>query len=1021
MPGERKANRQSDQSTFDIAMPAKAAPLSMISSELVAPFERAQRVASRSSDLNFARVDSAKEGVERITISDLHRYISASSRLWQLENDGEQIPQSQIDKELKAITHWLRAKAVAIGIAPPKHPIPIALPAAVNRLDHVTHRDSAALIDHLKSGVNDLCENGLQDKPESVVIGVLCTSFAFQCGVLNLHEQRALLRSLNRPIHATGKWWHVDLQLTSGRDEALELRRVFLHPYPLAVLIACRTRLQQSDRRAPDRLATESDAALNRIMNASAKALARALHVPRPNLPTSLDSILEGEAALQRVTGLPLVEAYARRDSISHSPPLPVFRRWHGLAPYPDSSPKEEGGNSQPSVAVLAGTQDGQPEPIAADLEAQLKRLRQIFGGIKERKDRKDALHAFTEDFRPADSMRCLIDFGMAMVTGKNRRGRAQKGISVSHLLRDLGPAWLQSTENLNLNTLTQQDIEAVCESVLERNNSPQKRGRIVPGLKAFLHFLEGEGYLTGLDLPDIPRAIGLLAVSANLPTPAEAGRAAAEMAHVSSFASENERLAASAMVQIAAACGMRRNEILHLRVGDLHWGSGGTVEALIRPNVDRKLKSAGSTRVVPLDLAPRDARDRLKRFGAGNEPETPIISAALGATEATYEWRFFPEMNRALKESLADKGFHFHHLRHGAATWLLLSLLSQSLKLDRYADRANYIADAIKTSARDKILLTGNAGPSRKALFAVSSLLGHSSPQITLEHYVHCLDLLLHAQYDTSYTQSNTKQLVGLLQLKKRTAQRWFEGGPTYVMQKIEREFGAHFLRDERSHEKFSATTVDESDSPSLFMKLEQQWLRVSREQARRDADPGRAYRPPNPLMGQIIDALAEVSVVESDKRGSRARTHRFKRRQHIELPPQLRSGRPRQTAILVSAMFQHAFMDDFRKTRDAVVAWGQHTSKVRGFFRLNAANEGMNWLLESGHLDSAWYEWGNEKLNPLPQDPDARLRCIRPPDATHFRLTHPEPLKTSKRTERAAIWWVLSMTYALVQARLL
>lgn len=1020
MPDEHQVTHEPDRSPTESGS-STAALRSTLSSTLAPAYERAQRVAASVHGLGFARAEAPFELAKSVSDSDLHRYISASARLWQAENNGEQIPPSQLTKELEAIAQTLRIKAADAGEPPPKHPIPVTLPAAQNRLDHVSHRDGVALIEHLRTGLDELCAGGLDEQSESITVGILCTAFAFHCGILNLHEQRALLRTLHQPVHATGKWWHLDLQLKSGRGETLELRRVFLHPYPVAVLIACRNRLSSSKRRPPDKLANENDTALNRIMNSGVKALARALNVPKPHLPLSLDSVLKAEATLQRITGIPLLEAYARRDLISHSPPLNVFRRWHGLAPLRSSGPDNEPVQVQAAEGSDPDHDQNQTGTVAAQSERQLGELRRLFKDIGDRKDRKKALKEFAESSQLSDAMKCLMDFGEATRRGKVRRGRAQKGISVSYLLRDLGPAWLQGTADLNLNALTQQDIESICESVLEQHDSPHKRRRISAGLRAFLHFLEDEGYLTGLDLPDIPRAVGLLAVSANLPTPKEAAKAANDMAQVSGFASEKERLAASAMVQIAATCGLRRNEILHLRVGDLHWGSGGTVEALVRPNVDRNLKSAGSTRLVPLDLAPRDARDRLKRFGEGEAPDTPIISAALGATQATYDWRFFPEMNRALKKSISDKRFHFHHLRHGAATWLLVSLLSNTLRLDRYSARAEYVADAIQASARDKMLLTGNAGPSRKGLFAVSALLGHSSPQITLEHYAHCLDLLLHAQVDSSFKQPRSAAISGLLQEKRRTVQRWQGECPAPAMSQIERKFKAHFLRDTRPIDRKSPTAPHAPDSPSLFLRLEQQWLRVSREQARRDADPGRTYRPPNPLMGQIIDALAEVAEIETDKRGNHARTHRLKSRQRIELPPQLRGGRPRQTAMFVCEMLQRAFEDDFRQTRDAITSWGQHASKERGFFRLSAANSAMRWLLESGHLYSDWYEWGDRQLNPIPRPSDEGLRKTPPPEATHFRLSHPKPARIANRTERSAIWWTLSMSYALIQSGLL
>ena len=985
--------------------------------KLRAAYARSQHIAATNrSTLGFALASEHynRNGIApEITPGDLHTYTTASSLAWQKDNNEQQLPPNQLRDELTAISHLIREKAKLAVIQAPAHPIPIILPAPRNRLDHVTHRDGMARLEALEDGMDALCAAGIDDLSDIQLLGLSCISAARHCGVLNLHEQRALARSMDAPIIGTGQWWHVDLQLTSGRNEQLELRRVFLSPYAAAVRIACVQRLQSSKTRNPKLLGKKNDSQLNRLMNASVRAFARRVGLSRKDVPGELSEVMSWQAARLRVTGMPLLEAYATRSIISHSVPLNVFRRWEGLAPIAtDQAERIQAGgeeNNDDDEAESSKSASGPHQQL-------LDRVRRIFRSHDQFDDRHKAFEALRIEsggYLPP-SLSCLIEFGQSIASGSVRGCKRQKGVSISMMLYKLGPAWLDATDALELNALNQGDIESICQDILDQNQSPTKRARINRPLRQFLEFLEDAGYLTGLDLPEIPHALGLQAVSANVATPREAEFAAKFMLEQSGFASMEERKAAAAMVQVASRCGLRRNEILHVKSGDLHHDT-----LLVRPNAHRELKSTGSQRLVPLALAPTEARDRFARYCDAADPGTPIVSAALGTTEAIYEWRFFPIMNAALKQAINDPGFRFHHLRHGTATWLLVSLLAEDLNLQRFADRAEWLADAIKTTRRDKMLITGNSGPSRKALTGTSLLLGHSSPKVSIEHYTHCLDLLLHAQCDTSHIHMNAAKISGLLGIGHRSVQRWTTAGTAIVMSNLEKRFKAFFARDSRPLPPPQIAENVTGDQLSLFFVLEKHWLRMQREQLQRDQDPGRIDRSPSEPMGILIDALNHVHAITSDKRGNTSKPHDLQARNNIALPRPLRGGASRKTAMVFASMLHKAFMADATMARRAITVWSEHTSASRGFFRLGADDGSMRWLLGSGHLDSNWYQWGDDRLTPIATHVSSETMTTRPPQACYFRLSTPAGRgKQQSYTERRAIWWVLSMSYALIKA---
>ena len=978
-----------------------------------AAFIRTQRVAASKPNLDFARADAFEEPHLQATEADLHRYIEASSRHYQLEHDGVQIAPTKITEELTAHAQLLRHKCSLRKFPVPKHPLPITLPAQRNRLDHAPHQDGANKLAFLQERLDGLYQIGLQGLPNNALLGFVCSVLALECGLLNLHEHRALLRCLSKPIHATGDWWHLDLQLTDGRSDKLELRAL-----PLAALIATRYKLRAMPGFSFEDLAALDDTRLNQKMNGGFRALCKALRLPKSDRPKSFSTFLAWVAASLRVTGMPLLEAYATRDVISHSVPLNVFRRWEGYAPVGSAEP-DQGEAGQDDIDVSSATGGASKQ--------RLDQVRRIFRkSALGHRQRAAAIQSLIESWGvlPEENLRCLIEFGLATEAGDVPGFRHQKAISISHLLRVIGPPWLSVTEGVPLNALSQADIEAVCEEVLDQQSAPGARRRIAPGLRLFLAFLQSEGYLVGLDLPEIPRALGLLAVSANAATPIELRDAIKVMESASAFATEPERLAAATMTDIAGNCGPRRNEILHLRGGDLHLS--GRQVALIRPNTARDLKAAGSMRWLLLELATRSARDRLRRFAQGCGMDDPIISAALGATQAVYEWRFFPLMNRALKQALADSTFHFHHLRHGAATWTLVSLLADALDLQRYARRSPYLAEPIDNRRKTMRHLLANLGPSGKGLHAVGLILGHASPGTTLEHYIHSMDLLLHAHFDSTGRDGQAKRVSGLLNglrpTPHRTVQTWLAKGAERAGRGIEKRFPEEFARDDTILKKQRHIVEAAGGETTLLQLLERHWLRLRREQDRRKRDPGREHRPPSELLARMIDALSHVHDITTDKRGSHALTHGLKQGYSISLPPPLRGEHARGTAISVSQMLEDAFRSDFQRTRDAIAVWNEHTSRDRSFFRLNADTEGaMQWLLDSGCLSAAWYEWGDQFLNPIARPAEHAERTHRPKHATHFRLSRPKAEPGAPRTERSAVWWVQSMVYALVRGGVL
>ncbi len=97
------------------------------------------------------------------------------------------------------------------------------------------------------------------------------------------------------------------------------------------------------------------------------------------------------------------------------------------------------------------------------------------------------------------------------------------------------------------------------------------------------------------------------------------------------------------------------------------------------------------------------------------------------------------PDLRRGF--GAGDERVHIHHLRHSFANHLLWHLTLAQL-------REETLPRAWQEDQRDAVQfvvrLLGHSQQTRKHLYILASLLGHSGPEISLNHYVHTLDLLL-------------------------------------------------------------------------------------------------------------------------------------------------------------------------------------------------------------------------------------------------------------------------------------
>ena len=192
---------------------------------------------------------------------------------------------------------------------------------------------------------------------------------------------------------------------------------------------------------------------------------------------------------------------------------------------------------------------------------------------------------------------------------------------------------------------------------------------------------------------------------------------------------------------------GLRRGEIAGLQYADFNSLGEDYINLHVRPNKYRELKSPQSARNIPLDvLWPEEELVKLKQYLRTSKTKFKKKKSKIFSDEARLNEAFLLA-TEAMKLITAEPTIRFHHCRHSFANWLYLLLsLPEKRQADFYPFTRHAYFDLVK---REKVMKRlALVEYSRKKLWAVSILLGHSSPAVTMASYIHISEFLHHLKF---------------------------------------------------------------------------------------------------------------------------------------------------------------------------------------------------------------------------------------------------------------------------------
>jgi integrase len=227
-------------------------------------------------------------------------------------------------------------------------------------------------------------------------------------------------------------------------------------------------------------------------------------------------------------------------------------------------------------------------------------------------------------------------------------------------------------------------------------------------------------------------------------------------------------------MVVIAYRLSLRKMEIARVRIADINFTATHGYINVVNTEHGTPKSISGWRRIPMHELLTEDEFGALRewhtlRCAENNSPEALLFAEAAHKTGLISEYKTFDNILKVMRNITGDSELKFHSLRHSFATLLLLRFEANRLpgllgnELDIFS--AEY-ADAI-LPARFKHLNDGTRS-TRKFLYELANMIGHSSPSMTLLHYIHCCDWILYHYLKKRLPKFDKKQLGQLLGLKK-------------------------------------------------------------------------------------------------------------------------------------------------------------------------------------------------------------------------------------------------------------
>lgn len=340
--------------------------------------------------------------------------------------------------------------------------------------------------------------------------------------------------------------------------------------------------------------------------------------------------------------------------------------------------------------------------------------------------------------------------------------------------LESIGKEWLSMTAQLPLASYDGIDFTELYHSILNRPRSQYQRD-FMAGRLQDMHVFAVEAF----DMAALPESLAtgekkIPHVSAAIvDEPLFAGL----LAQVDCFIDTDVtlRMMLKSFLIMAYRTGLRPGELAKLRLMDVEPSPIGWL--FVRNNRHGHNKTDAALRKVPLyPMLTGNERDLLKRYIGERRMQADsnkeLLFHAAGNPHERVNLQQISLMVRSVLYQLSG-GLHYrlYHLRHSCFSRMQLLLHHDLVSLPDIVQRA--LLPYPDTQREEIVRLIAGQHRLRDRYMALAVMAGHSSPEITLNHYLHFTDLLLGCHLacnQTPLSRQESQYLFGISTHKQRT-----------------------------------------------------------------------------------------------------------------------------------------------------------------------------------------------------------------------------------------------------------
>lgn len=636
----------------------------------------------------------------------------------------------------------------------------VSLPALTQKM----HREAGRLtpirfnryVALYKGVVSALSESLKQpDCTDDVKRGQILMSSVLYGGLLSVEGLYGLLiNSSKRPFTINGQQiWPLDL--TSCKYFHSESR--LWYPDILTETLLLKNQLTEIEIKTGQKreMRKKITSLIQAVFSSLPTSVKKTLTINKVNLSTLLNVV-----SVHYEQFVPaFVVRYCQREFISHSLKPSALNRLAGYCVLDDSSgnddlavkstwaPSDQYLSLSNETLLMNNTSEQEEDDQAASWTWVEKNLKQSDSRESLEHDISALLKGNTE-LEPFH--RLVLMWGIHLATVGSIDFTNLKPKRISFMMRSIGSRLSGLVQKDDMTLYSAEDLEGLYEELLSTIASMSLKRKLASMLDRFQKYLENHHYVDAIDSREV---FGIqnspLPVDANILLVDEYLNVLQTLKGIDELdLSPDMNVIIRLMFILGYRCGLRQSEGLKLRVEDIQGDENCYL--IIRPHQYRRLKTNNAKRYF--ELRHFLSHDELLLFKnwlkkrrselANKESESPFFFSCLSKGYTCVDADLvFPVIHNVMRSVCKDESLRYHNLRHSFATLTLLKLLKDEFCqlpiFEHHPETQSWLADNVAF----KQYLFASQEPTRKHLYTLSLLMGHASPETTLEHYIHCMD----------------------------------------------------------------------------------------------------------------------------------------------------------------------------------------------------------------------------------------------------------------------------------------